>query len=193
MNLQALLQGFRPGCEQEEADLALIRRCIETFPDVLTRQNALCHMTASAWLVDPSCTRVCMAYHNLYKSWAWVGGHADGEANLLSVALREAQEETGLNCVYPLRTEPLSIEVLPVEPHWKRGRFVSGHLHLNCTYLLCADDAQPLTVKPDENSAVGWFSPEKAVESSTEEMMRSIYAKLNDRLRAFAEERGQRL
>ena len=55
-----------------------------------------------------------------------------------------------------LQEEPVSIEVLTVAPHIKRGKFVSGHLHFNITYLYEADYDDALSVKEDENSAVGW-------------------------------------
>ena len=95
-----------------------------------------------------------MAYHNLYQSWAWLGGHADGESDLLSVALREANEESGVLAV-PVSPEIFSLEILHVAPHVKRGKFVCAHLHLNATYLLEADDKAPIRCKPDESSAAG--------------------------------------
>lgn len=123
-----------------------------------------------------------MLYHNIYQSWAWPGGHADGEEDLLRVALREVQEETGLAQVKAVSERPISLEILPVNAHFKRGRFVVPHLHLNLTYLLEADDSQMLHSKPDENSAVRWFTPEEAVEASSEKEMRTVYRKLNLRL-----------
>ena len=123
-----------------------------------------------------------MLYHNIYHSWAWPGGHADGEADLLQVALKEVREETGIAQVRPVYTDCISLEILPVGPHFKKGCFVVPHLHLNLTYLLEADDAQQLHSKPDENSAVRWFTPEEAVAASSEPDMREIYRKLNRKL-----------
>lgn len=143
-------------------------------------------MTASAWIVNPGRTKVLMAYHNIYRSWAWLGGHADGERDLLQVALREAEEESGLKNVRPVSPEIYSVEVLTVDGHIKRGAYVSSHLHLNLTYLLEADEKDELFVKPDENSGVRWFSPEGAVQASSEPWIREhIYAKLNEKLRSF--------
>ena len=53
-------------------------------------------MTASAWVLSPDRRQVVMVYHNIYNSWSWTGGHADGDRDLLAVAMREVTEETGL-------------------------------------------------------------------------------------------------
>ena len=76
---------------------------------------------------------------------------------------------------------PISLEILPVAAHFRRGRYVAPHLHLNLTYLLIAQEEQALRPRPDENSGVSWFAPEEAVAASTEPDMRVIYEKLNSR------------
>ena len=73
-----------------------------------------------------------MAYHNIYQAWTWLGGHADGECCLHAVALREAEEETGVRA-RPVQAEIFSVEILPVPEHVKRGKTVRGHVHLNVT------------------------------------------------------------
>ena len=125
-----------------------------------------------------------MAYHNIYNSWSWLGGHADGETDLLKVALREAREESGLRNVRPVSEDIYSLESLTVDGHIKKGKYVSSHLHLNVTFLLEADEEDSLSVKPDENSGVAWFGLEEAIEASTEEWFReNVYAKLNEKLK----------
>ena len=127
-----------------------------------------------------------MAYHNIYDSWSWLGGHADGDHDLLAVALREVREESGLTAVRPVSRSIYSVEILTVDGHEKRGAYVSSHLHLNVTYLLEADPAEPVRCKPDENSRVGWFGLEEAVAASTEPWFRErIYKKLNEKLAGF--------
>lgn len=179
MTLEEQLLAYRPCNEQEERDRDLILRCLRMEPDVFTRDNPLAHMTASAWIVSPDRARVLMAYHNVYHSWAWLGGHADGDTDLLRVALREAREESGLAHVRPVTEGIFSVEALTVDGHIKRAAYVSSHLHLNVTYLLEADDHDPLCVKPDENSGVRWFAPAEALDACSEPWMREhIYAKL---------------
>ena len=185
MTLRELLDSYAPSCEQEREDLRMMRKYLAEFPDVLTRQNETCHFTASSWVVNPDRTKVLMLYHNIYNSWSWSGGHADGEEDMLSVALREAKEETGIERVRPVTEDVYSVEILTVNAHVKRGKYVAPHLHLNLTYLLEADDCQQLHAKPDENSAVRWFPTEAAPEASSEPEMRVIYRKLNDKLRDY--------
>ena len=179
MNLRSQLEMYTPCCEQEARDLALILNCLSE-EDIFLRQNLRSHMTASAWIVNRDRSRVLMAYHNLYQSWAWLGGHADGEEDLLAVALREAREESGLQHVQPVSEEIFSVEVLTVDGHVKRGQYVPSHLHLNVTYLLEADETDALFAKPDENSGVRWFALEEALKACSEPWMAEhVYAKLN--------------
>lgn len=184
--LIAQIRDYQPFNEQEAADRDEILRQLETSPDIFTRDNRNAHMTASSWIVNPARTKVLMVYHNIYDSWSWSGGHADGETDLLSVALREAMEETGIRGVRPVAEDIYSLEILTVDGHVKRGRYVSSHLHLNVTYLLEADEDEVLHKKDDENSGVAWFGVEEAISASSEPWFRErIYSKLNSKLQLF--------
>ena len=181
--LRRAIESYVPCNAQEQRDREGLLLAIDCLQTPLTRANPFAHFTASSWIVNPARTHVLMAWHNIYRTWAWTGGHADGNSDLLAVALREAGEETGAACIEPVSRDIYSIEILPVNAHVKRGEFVSAHLHLNVTYLLQADDAQPLRPKPDENSAVAWLPLEQAADNREEPFMAVIYRKLNDRIR----------
>lgn len=186
MDLTAALERYAPWNGQEARDRAELLRRIQSGEDLYTRRNRAAHLTASAWVTSPDRSRVLMAYHNLYDAWAWLGGHADGERNLLSVALREVREESGLTGVKAVSQDIFSLEILAVNGHEKRGAYISSHLHLNLTYLLEADPAEPVRCKPDENSSIAWFPLEEAVSASSEPWFRSwIYSKLNAKLKRF--------
>ena len=183
MNVLESIRLFIPFNEQEEKDKEFILSCLETMDNIFTRDNRIAHMTASGWIVNPQRTKVLMAYHKIYDSWAWLGGHADGERDLLQVALKEAKEESGLQHVRPVTEDIFSLEVLTVDGHIKRGEYVSSHLHLNVSFLLEADENEMLACKPDENSDVAWFTFEEALQASTEEwIIKNIYSKLNGKL-----------
>ena len=186
MDLMQELAAYRPWNEQEERDRAELLRRLGSGEELYSRDNASAHFTASAWVVSPDRAQVLLAYHNLYDSWAWLGGHADGDRNLLAVALREVREESGLAEVRPVSDRIYSLEILTVDGHEKRGRYVSSHLHLNVTYLLEADPAAPIRPKPDENSRVGWFPLDDAIAASNEPWFRErVYKKLNEKLKNF--------
>lgn len=182
----AQLNAFRPECEQEEKDLALLRRCLDTEKDLFTRQNPLVHLTASAWVMNGARDKVLMCFHKIYNSWSWLGGHADGDTALAAVALKEVREESGLSRLRLLSGDIYSLEALHVEGHIKRGEYVSSHIHMNVTYLIEADETEPLIIKEDENSGLRWFTLAEAETLPEEVWMReNIYRKLNRKLKAF--------
>ncbi len=182
MSLKEQIENYKPYNEQEENDKKIMIECINNFEDILTRENKICHFTASNWIVNKERTKVLMIYHNIYKSWAWTGGHSDGDSNLLHVALKEAEEETSLKNLKVLSNGIFGIQILTVDSHIKRGKFVSSHLHLDCCFLLEADESEALKIKEDENSSVKWIDIDKAVEVTNEAQMKPIYRKLNEKL-----------
>ena len=178
------IKKYQPFNEQEEMDKALILNWIETQENAFSRENAVAHMTASAWVVNKERSKVLMIYHNIYNSWSWLGGHADGETDLLAVAVREVKEEAGITNVRPVSDEIFSLESLTVDGHVKKGRYVSSHLHLNVTYLLEADSEEAVSVKADENSGVAWFTPGEALKKSTEPwFVEHVYGKLVEKMK----------
>ena len=173
------IEAYTPFNEQEQRDKEQILAFLRSGANLLTRENAAAHLTASAWVVSPDRSQVVMVYHNLYQSWAWMGGHADGDADLLRVAKKEVMEECGLTGLRVVNPEIFSLEVLCVDGHEKKGQYLSSHLHLNVTYLFEADPAQSLRIKPDENSGVGWVAVEDIPTKSSEPWFcQRIYSKL---------------
>ena len=178
------IRAYTPQNEQEAADQRLILEYIRLFPDnILTRDNEIAHLSSSGFVVNADGTRVLMAHHNIYRVWAWTGGHADGEGDLLSVALREAREETGVEHIRPLSPAIASLDILPVWGHVKRGKWVPSHQHLNVSYLLVADERDALQIREGENSRVGWLPAERLLEYTNEWQMDGVYAKLLARAR----------
>ncbi len=124
MTLKEQIENYKPCNEQEEKDKEIMLKYINTFDDVLTRNNEFGHFTASSWAVNKERTKVLFIYHNIYKSWAWTGGLADGESNLLNTAIRELKEETGVKNVKVLNDNIFSLEIIRVDGHVKRGKYV---------------------------------------------------------------------
>lgn len=179
MSLFDEIQRYTPANEQEERDRKIMLEYIQNNPDYLLRENQIAHFTASMWTVNKERTKVLMVYHNIYDSWSWTGGHADGIEDLCSVALRELQEETGVGHASLVSRDIFSLEILTVNGHIKRGMYVPCHLHLNVTYLAEADEKEVLSMKEDENQGVKWFTLEEALSVPTEIwMVENIYKKL---------------
>ena len=182
------IRAYVPQSEQEATDQRIILEYIDQYPDtVLTRENEYAHITSSGFVVNTDASKVLMAHHNIYRVWAWTGGHADGDGDLLGVALREAAEETGAAHIRPLGEGIASLDILPVWGHMKRGRYVAAHQHLNVTYLLLADEGGPLAVREGENTRVGWRPADGLGEYSNGWEMDGVYTKRLARARARLE------
>ena len=122
LKLKEKIEKYKPFNEQEENDRKVMLQYIENFDNVLTRENEFGHFTASAWALNKEKTKVLMIYHNIYQSWAWTGGHSDGEADPLNTAIRELKEETGVKDVNVLDKDIFSLEIICVNGHIKREK-----------------------------------------------------------------------
>lgn len=181
MNLKQKIENYVPFNEQEEKDKEQFLKFIDTFDDVLTRDNILGHFSASAFVVNKERNKMVVVYHIINDGWIYPGGHADGEDNLLSVAVREVEEETGLK-VKVLDKNIYSIQSAPVKGHIKRGKYVSAHLHLDVVYIMEADDKLPLIYKEDESKGVKWISFDEADNETMCDFIRPIHKKLIEKL-----------
>ena len=173
------IENYIPVNEQEEKDKKIILDYMQKNSDYLTRENEMVHFTTSIWTVNKERTKTLMVYHSIYDSWSWIGGHADGEEDLASVALRELKEETGVKSASLVSNDIFSIEILTVDGHMKKGKYVPSHLHFNVTYLAETEEKQELVVNEDENKDVKWFSFQDALKASSEPwMVERVYRKL---------------
>ncbi len=185
--MQKLLQeikDFIPFNEQEEKDKALFIKWLESGVDVFERTNEVAHFTATSWIVNKERTKVLMAHHNLFKTFAWLGGHADGEKDMLKVAIKEMQEESGINNFKILSQNIFTLETLCVRGHEKHNKYVPTHLHLNVTYLFEVDESEPIRIKEDENSAIAWIDVDKIKDTCKKEswVVDRIYSKICQKL-----------
>lgn len=186
MTLLKRIEKYEPVNEQERIDKNAILNFMKNHADCFNRDNLIGHMTCSIWTVNKARTKTMMVYHNIYDSWSWIGGHADGIENLSEVAMRELQEETGVKHARLVSDEIFSMEVLPVSGHEKKGKYVPSHLHLNITYLAEADEEEVLLVNVDENKGVKWFNFEEVLKVSKEPwFVERIYKKLIEKVRTI--------
>ena len=185
MNYINEIKNYIPKNEQEQQDKNVILSCIQMFPqNILLRDNEIAHITASGFILNKALDKALLIHHNIRDCWAWTGGHADGDPNLLDVALREAIEETGVQ-VTPISNKIASVDVLTVTSHTKAGKYINSHLHLSIAYLFTANEADAITIKVDENSGVEWFAIDKIAKGAFAEADVYLYTKLIQQARAW--------
>ncbi len=177
------IKNYEPKDEREKVDKEVILDFASKNDNILTRDNKIAHFTASGWITNKDRNKILMIYHNIYNSWAWVGGHADGDADLFHVVKKEIEEETGITNVKLLSNGIYGLNVLTVFNHIKRGKQVNAHLHFDIEYLLEADEKDSIRIKEDENSKVGWVPIDKILDEVTEEHMKPVYKRLIERMK----------
>ena len=178
-----MLKNYVPYNEQEKEDIALIIKAEEIFGDILTRDNLFCHLTSSAFIINKEHTKVLCIYHNIYNSWSWVGGHADGDDDMLYVAQKETKEETSLIRFNTVSELPISVEILPVKNHIRKGKYVPAHQHYNITYLIEADENDAIHILEDENSNIDWLTFDELIAKSDEPYMIPVYKKIIEKIK----------
>ncbi len=151
---------------------------IRTTPDCFQRSHTAGHITGSAWLLSPQGGQALLTLHRKLGRWLQPGGHADGDSDTLRVALREAEEESGIAGIYPLEREIFDVDVheIPARP----AANDPAHLHYDIRYLLQAPKmGYSLS---DESDALAWFRPEEVAEQAPEESLLRMQRLWQERL-----------
>lgn len=189
-NLKTFIENYQTFDACEVADKEAFKFYLGHFGDnIWTRENLTGHVTVAAWVVNPQCTKVLMGYHLQYDAWSWLGGHADGERDLLQMALREVREESGVQNLKVISPLPISIDVINVRGHIKKGRKVAGHLHYNLTFLFETEENEKLVAKEDENKGLKWIGFSQVENQCTEKFMIPIYQRVMKKAKKIYEER----
>jgi 8-oxo-dGTP pyrophosphatase MutT (NUDIX family) len=162
----------RPLEAHEAAMVADTLRFVAAHEDCLLRSCAPGHLTGSAWIVDAARKRTLLTHHRKLDKWLQLGGHADGDPNLLAVALREACEESGLT-----RLRAVSLDVFDVDRHWiPERKNEPGHYHYDLRFMIEADEAEPLVVT-NESKDLAWVDVSDVVRLNPEESMARMVRK----------------
>jgi 8-oxo-dGTP pyrophosphatase MutT (NUDIX family) len=179
MELTKTIEAYLPVNRQEEQDKKVILNYIRDYgTQVLLRDNEIAHITSSGFIMNCSLDKVLLVHHNIRDTWSWTGGHADGEEDLLQVALKEAVEETGVKSILALSEQIASLDILPVFGHIRKSCYVNAHLHLSVAYLLTADENCEVRICSDENSGVEWFPLDRFTEEAFDRRDVYLYNKL---------------
>lgn len=184
MNIKKEIQNYTPFNEQEDKDKENWISFLNTFEDTLTRNNTIGHITSSAFVVNESLSKAILLYHNIYEGYIFPGGHADGDNDLLHVAIKEVYEETGLK-VKPLVSDIFAIQCLPAKGHIRKGKYVSAHTHFDVMYLLsCSDeDMKKIRIQEDENKEVKWVDLDSTYNNNVIDWVRPINKKVVQKIK----------
>jgi 8-oxo-dGTP pyrophosphatase MutT (NUDIX family) len=134
----------------EQDAVTQFRAFMRDHVDAAQRELAIGHLTGAAWLVSADGRRVLLTHHRKLQRWLQLGGHADGDVDLVAVALREAEEESGL------RDLAIEREIFDLDRHWiPDHREVPGHWHYDLRYVVrCCGDEQ--FAVSEESLALAW-------------------------------------
>ncbi|TWT91021.1 NUDIX domain protein [Pseudobythopirellula maris] len=167
--LLAMLADYAARQPDELAMIERIRSLVESHDDCFDRTCRPGHVTASAWVLSSDRRRCLLLHHKKLGRWLQPGGHADGDADVTRVALREATEESGLAQLSVLTTSVFDVDVHPIpERRNAAGELVdTAHDHHDVRFLLGAEGPDDLVLS-DESHALGWFTPAE-VRAQTDE------------------------
>lgn len=153
-----LLARHRPRFMEESAYLTQAREFVERHPDCFHRDLWPAHVTGSAWVVNPDRSQVLLMHHRKHGQWFQPGGHADGEADILGVALRETAEESGID---PRQIRLVDQQIFDLDIHRiPAGEHGPAHEHIDVRFLVEIDDRLPLPGN-DESHEIRWVPVEQ--------------------------------
>lgn len=158
MDRQSLIRQLSTYHSSFETEQVFVNDFLELLkhPDAFQRHHLPGHITGSSWIVDRSRNFVLLVHHGTLDKWLQPGGHADGEENILNVALREAEEETGVKEYNILQQKFFDLDIHPIPA---RAGFPE-HLHYDMRFLFEADRTHQVTVS-EESHDVAWIEIEK--------------------------------
>jgi 8-oxo-dGTP pyrophosphatase MutT (NUDIX family) len=174
--LLAKLAAYQPSGQRETRMTERLRRFVEEHADCFDRSLAVGHVTGSAWILDSARAFALLTHHRKLNKWLQLGGHADGDPDVLRVALREAREESGLDAIQPVSEGTFDIDIHEIPA---RGA-EQEHLHYDVRFLLEADRAAPLAVN-GESRSLAWVALDRIAELNPEESISRMVSKTRRR------------
>jgi 8-oxo-dGTP pyrophosphatase MutT (NUDIX family) len=161
-----LLQTYHSFFPEEKKHLNQIREFILSTPHCFKRSHLAGHITGSAWIVDPTGKKTLLTHHKKLGKWLQLGGHADGNSDVLGVALREATEESGLTRIEPVSREIFDVDIHPIPARKNEPE----HFHYDIRFVCRADDSKPL-VRNAESKELAWVPLDLIENYSKEESL----------------------
>ncbi len=156
-----LLENYQISFDEDRDILKKFLQFIVENRQCFDRSFEIGHITGSSWIVNRARTHVLCTLHKKLDKWLQLGGHADGDTDVFSVALREAGEESGLSQITPLSDQVFDIDIHPI---LSKG---STHYHYDVRFIFEADSSEALKVS-HESKDVAWI-PLDGIETFTTE------------------------
>jgi len=153
-SLIADIEAFHPFDTTESQHKSAILTLLNNTDECFERHNFPGHVTGSAFVISPNGQQVLMTHHKFLGRWLQFGGHADGEVDIRNVALREAQEESGIMEIEFFMTEIFDIDVHPIPANPKKNE--PAHLHYDIRYLLRTKTHE--FAVSEESNELKWFT-----------------------------------
>ncbi len=154
-NLIAKLSSYFPQSKVEQDFKSSFLEFVHTYDNCFERTLRIGHITGSAWIVNQSFDKALLTHHKKLNRWLQLGGHADGESDVLKVSTKEAIEESGLSSL-----KPHSLEIFDIDIHTIPARGVEPeHLHYDIRFLFVADDMEELQIS-SESKDLAWINIE---------------------------------
>jgi 8-oxo-dGTP pyrophosphatase MutT (NUDIX family) len=151
-NLREKLTSYKPTDHAEQVFKQEMLTFLDTYPNCFERALEVGHFTGSAWLVSKDGTKVLLMHHTKLDRWMQLGGHCDGDPDLLAVAVKEAQEESGINDIEPLSTEIFDIDVHLIPA----SKSLPAHYHYDVRFLLHVTSDEAI-VQNSESKELRWI------------------------------------
>jgi 8-oxo-dGTP pyrophosphatase MutT (NUDIX family) len=175
MHRKALLEkldAYEPGDAHEAQMADALRQFVAVHVDCFERSLEIGHVTGSAWVVDRERASVLLTHHRKLDKWLQPGGHADGDPDILRVALREVREECGLEAIHAVSEGIVDIDIHAIPA--RRGE--REHLHYDVRFLIEADRDAPLALS-EESRSLAWVRLEGIARLNPEESLARMVAK----------------
>lgn len=155
--LLGLLESYQPHDADEKAAKQAMLSFAAAHKDCFERSLSVGHFTASAWLLNKDFSQALLMHHAKIDRWVQLGGHADGESDLLKVAIKEAQEESGIQGIKPVSKQIFDIDIHEFPAKGKDP----AHLHYDVRFLLRVTSEEE-AVPNSESRGLRWISKRQA-------------------------------